>query len=219
VRVGVPLRTRLGRDDVSLTISSRLRDVALPLLVRSWSFSDGDLDLELRDGKLDVAGQGRVQGVPVTVDWTEGKGGDRRLELTSRPDSAEREALGLDLQPWIDGPVAVRARLLEKQGAGTLDITANLADASVSMRVLAVAKRPGTPGTASGRVVLAGGVPTDVDHLTFSAGGASVSGRAALAAGGARLPPRRLGPPLPAGPARPAPRPGPLAGPRPARAG
>jgi hypothetical protein len=35
--------------------------------------------------------------------------------------------------------------------------------------------------------VLAGGVPTAIDHLSFSAGGASVSGRAALAAGGTVL--------------------------------
>jgi uncharacterized protein YhdP len=187
VRLDLPLRTRLRSDDVRVAVTAKMRDVAAPHVLRGWSFSEGDLDVDVHGQALAIVGQGRVEGAPISVVWKDETGRDRRIDVTSRLDAAARAALGFELRPWVDGPVDVRARLRETKGAGTLEVTADLSEASISLPVLAVAKPPGAVGTADARVVLARGIATEVEHFGFSAAGASVTGRAALAADGTAL--------------------------------
>ncbi|HLY37096.1 MAG TPA: AsmA-like C-terminal region-containing protein, partial [Candidatus Binatia bacterium] len=58
---------------------------------------------------------------------------------------------------------------------------------TVTAPVLAVAKPPGAPGSAEVRIALVRGVATRIERFAVSAGGASVTGRAGLGAGGSRL--------------------------------
>jgi hypothetical protein len=68
-----------------------------------------------------------------------------------------------------------------------MDVAADLSPAEISMRALAVTKPPGAAGSADARVTLAGGVATAVEPFAFTAAGTSVTGRAALAPGDAKL--------------------------------
>ena len=190
VRLAVPLRSGARAENIPVTVSAAIRDAAVPRVLRGWSFSDGELEVGLRDRSLHVAGHGRLEGAPIDLVWREalGRGGSPRcVDVTGRLGSAERAALGLDVRPWLDGSIGVRARLVEEDGDGSLDVAADLSDASVVVPLLAVAKPPGAPGRAEARVVLAGGKATVIERFACSAGGASVRGRAALAEDGNAL--------------------------------
>ena len=190
IRLACPLRAGPLADDVSVSLSAMILDAAARHVFHGWSFSDGELEVGLRDRSLHIAGHGLVEGAPIDVVWREalGRGGSpRRVEVTGRIGSAERAALGLDVRPWLDGPIGVRAQLIEEDGDGTLDVTADLSDASVAVPLLAVAKPPGAAGTAEVRIVLTGGAATTIPRFAYSAGGASVSGSATLSVNGNAL--------------------------------
>jgi hypothetical protein len=190
VRLEVPFRAGLHADDLNLAISARLSDVAVARAFRGWSFAGGDLDLDLRQRALHVAGRGRLEAAPIDVVWDEDLNGAtrrRRVEVTGRLDAPARASLGLESRPWLDGPIGTRVRLADEAGNGTLDVDVDLADASLDISVLAVAKAPGSPGLASARITIAGGRAARVDPFSFSAGGSSLAARATLGPDGRSL--------------------------------
>jgi hypothetical protein len=187
VRLDVPLRTPFRARDIAVAVAAKMRGVAIPRAVRGWSFSDGELDADLHGGALAITGRGRVEGVPISLAWKDDADGSRRIDVTARVDSAQRAALGVDLRYWLDGPALIRAAFRESRNAGSLDVDADLSEATVSLAVLAVAKSPGVPARAEARVALARGIATHVERFAFATGGTSVTGRAALASAGTAL--------------------------------
>ena len=185
--VGFPLSARAPSSAVELTVTAALHDLGVARVFRGWSLADADLALDLRGGILHVAGHGRVEGAPVNLVWHEdvrrGRA-RRRVEVAARLDSATRAALGLDLRPWLEGEVPTRVDLADEGGVGTVDVTADLAGASVDVPVLAVRKAPGDPGSVAARIRLADGRPRAVERFRVEAAGASATARAELAPDG-----------------------------------
>jgi len=180
VGIDFPLRRQLAARDVAIVISAKMREVALRNVIRGWSVADGDLGLDLRGGSLDVAGRAKLEGAPITISWHEqlAPRSSRRLDVAGRLDAAARAALGADLAPHVQGPVDVRAHLTQEERRGRLDVTADLAAATLDLPLLAVQKPAGSPATADAQMALAGDVVTAVERFGFRAGATSVTGRA-----------------------------------------
>ena len=180
VGLDFPLRRQLAARDVDVVVSAKMREVALRKVLRGWSVADGDLALDLRGGSLDLAGRATLEGAPITVSWHEQltPRPSRRLDVSGRLDSAARAALGADLEPYLQGPVDVRARLAQQGQQGRLDVTADLGSATLDLPLLAVKKSAGSPATADAQIALAGDVVTAVERFDFRAGGTSATARA-----------------------------------------
>lgn len=111
-------------------------------------------------------------------DFTARKGSAREVMVKGRIDSEGRRRLGLDLTPWLDGPVDVEARLATSGGNGGVDVEARLDGAKIETGLARLAKAAGAPGHATGRLTLAGSAVTAVERLTVEAGPATVTGTA-----------------------------------------
>jgi len=186
VTVGFPLSRGARSSDVNVTVTAAAHDAGVARVFRDWSLANGELSLDLREGTLGVSGRGTVEGAPVDVVWRE-DARRRRVEVTARLDSATRAALGLDLRPWLEGDTPARVELTDEAGAGAVNLTADLAAASIDVPVLGVRKPPGDAGKVDARVRLADGRPRAVERFRVTTGGASATARAELAPDGRRI--------------------------------
>jgi hypothetical protein len=106
------------------------------------------------------------------------------VTVRSRLDSEGRRRLGLDLMPWLDGPVDVEARLATEEGNGGVDVRVRLDDAKIEPGLERLAKPTGAPGRAEARLTLAGNELTGVEGLTVETGAATVTGTASRSSAG-----------------------------------
>ena len=170
----------------NVRLSADLRDVAARALFRGQSLAGGRFALALRDGAVDLTGEGTVAGAPITVAWNERLerrgGSSRRVRITSRLDPAACAALGVELRPWIDGPIDVTADARVDGGKETVDLGVDLKSATIALG--AVTKPAGGAADATAHVELAGGVVTAVRAFSFTGAGAQVTARGSRTADG-----------------------------------
>src|SRR5262249_43250030 len=105
--------------------------------------------------------------------------GQRVIDVKGRLDDTARKALGVDLAPWLDGPVRVQARLEPKGPEATaMNLGGDLSPASLDLPILNMVKGPGDPGSAQADLLLANGQVRAADDFRLDANGSSITGRA-----------------------------------------
>lgn len=181
--VGVPHGAPRTGARPTVTGSAQLTGVGLPRVPGGPSMSDGEIALELEDGRLRATGTARLAGAPISVAWEESTtasaGPTRHVTVTGRLDSMNRAALGWDLSPWIEGPVDLEAKLVTSaNGSGSLDLHVGLDDATVAPPFPHLRKPAGVAGNANGRVTLVKNVITRIERFTLAAGPSTVTGSA-----------------------------------------
>jgi len=179
-----------ARSEPSLAVSgtARLAGLATHAIAGGLALSEGDIRLEFEPGHVRANGTAHLEGTPVALTWDEDttarRGRARDVTVRSRLDSEGRRRLGLDLMPWLDGPVDVEARLATAGGNGGVDVQVRLDDAKIEPGFERLAKPAGVPGRADARLTLAGNVLTGVERLTVEAGPATVTGTASRGSAG-----------------------------------
>jgi hypothetical protein len=153
LRFAFPLSSKLRMDQVAVSAAANLRGVALPRVVRGWNVSEAKGTLSLDGRGMNVKGDGRLQGVPVSFDWRENfddaPAVRRRFDVVGRVDDGGRRALDLPLQEKATGPV--QAHVIAEQrpnGTSDIDVRLDLKDAAVRFQEIAWKKPAGTPATA-----------------------------------------------------------------------
>ena len=153
LRFAFPLISNLRIEQVAVSAAANLRGVALPKVVRDWDVSEAKGTLSLDGRGMNVKGDGRLQGVPVTFEWRENfddaPAVRRRFDVVGSVDDAGRRALDLPLQDKASGPI--RAHVIAEQrpnGGSDIDVRLDLKDAAVRFQEIAWKKRPGTPATS-----------------------------------------------------------------------
>jgi Protein of unknown function/AsmA-like C-terminal region len=180
-----------GAAGLGLRASARATGVGIVNAVADWSVADADLRIDVNASAVSIQGKAAVEGAPVEVSWTESL--DRRAKLqrsvgvTGSLDAAARTRLGLDLEPWLEGPVGLRFDLQQMAGApaGGL-LVADLGPAVIDVPQIAWKKPAGTPGQASGKLRFDGkglGLAA-IDGIKIDAGGLTAQGSAQRAASG-----------------------------------
>ncbi len=150
--IGFPLLRDLTFDLISVSATADVKQGAVAQFLLDRDASDMDLDLTVDTESLSMKGPLQLAGVPAVIDWQEDFTGQQdlrtRLELDF-PDlgTAGRRDLGLDLAPYVEGPVSVAAVVtIARDQSGTLNLAANLADASLSLPFLRWDKPTGQDG-------------------------------------------------------------------------
>jgi hypothetical protein len=188
LQLAFPLSGAPMPPDLGAVVDARLRGVALPRAVGDWPLRDGDLQLAVAKEVLTVSGTGALTGVPCRVEWKEllGRttGVTRTVEVASDVDAEGRAALGFDLRPWLNGPTEVKAHVEQAHdGKGTAQVRVDLQRAVLRAPELRIEKPAGTPGEASGTLVLDGASIAAVREFSFSAADATATGTATLGDG------------------------------------
>lgn len=185
VQLAFPLAGAPPPHDLGAVVEARLRDVALPHVVKDWPLRDGDLHLTVAQERLTISGTAALADVECRFDWKErlgqASGVTRTIDVRSDVDAAGREALGFDLRPWVTGSIAVTAHIeQDAKGRGTAQLDLDLGAATLEAPELRLDKPPGTPGSATATLTLAGGSVTAVRAFELSAADATASGKATL---------------------------------------
>jgi hypothetical protein len=179
VRADVPL------DGAGPTVRADgdLRSVSMRRGFRGRTVTAPRLRFDLDGRDLVLRGQVHVGRAAAELRWRQTVGGaargQRAIDLKGRLDAEGRRALGLDLAPWLDGPVGFQARLAPQiQGASDFDLRLDLAHASLDLPLLDMVKEPGGAASSQARLALSGGQVRSVDDFRLEASRSSLSGRA-----------------------------------------
>lgn len=134
VRFKFPLSKDLRLADVQFSADSRLTDFGLPEIFGRFAVSAGDLELKVDRAGLDAAGMLALNGVPVSLTWRrdfeqEEGVSVNRYGLAATLDTAQRAALGLAAESYVNGPIDIAMQLSEGPGGrisatGTAELVA-----------------------------------------------------------------------------------------------
>ncbi len=156
IGLDIPLIRVVQLSDVGLSIEGRVDDFAAKDFQGAQSVTDGHIDIQVVDGRVQVNGQGLFDGVPTRIavdEALDGSEAGREQSVTMQLDDTARERLGIALGDILTGPVTASISELEAAGTSTAQrIEADLTDARISFPQLAIDKPQGAPASASFRL-------------------------------------------------------------------
>ncbi|HEY9567181.1 MAG TPA: DUF3971 domain-containing protein, partial [Thalassobaculum sp.] len=150
-----PLKKDLDFDDVSLQVAAQVEDGALRNVFLGQDMTAAQLDVAVDDGSLQLSGPLVLGGVPLTVHWQESFAEAPKVRSVMeaeipRIDDAGRERFGLDIGETVDGPLKASLSMVRREdGPTTLQVAADLQQATVSIPEIHWRKEPGTDGSLS----------------------------------------------------------------------
>jgi hypothetical protein len=178
---------RTTMDDVELSVRAKVSNAAIRRVAFQQDLDQGDLQLRLDRGQMQVDGSARLGGVPATISWLQyfkARDGVRsRYTARATLDDDARRRFGFDLPANIvTGPIAADATLTSfADKRGNAVVALDLGKAVLSMPELNWSKPAGMPATGKLALDLAG------DHLSgirdASIKGAGIDVRLAAAFG------------------------------------
>lgn len=108
----VPTLRDLKAEEVGIKVTGTTKGLAVAL-TDSLRIDDGDLSVDITGEGLVASGNSRVNSVPMKLTWSENFNPQGRpsttIESEAVLDDAMRSRLGLDFQPYVQGPVKVSA--------------------------------------------------------------------------------------------------------------
>ena len=195
VALFLPLsRAMTGRDVKVEKAEAIVRRARIAGLVKNTVMTGAEVRIGLKGTRLWAQGRGRLLDVPVRFSWQrdlKAAKGRNRVRLQARLDDAMRRRLGIDLAPWLHGPIPLDATIsYSERGMESAEVTARL-DA-VAFRFPAIGwQRPPRKGTkASFRVRLSLDATDNIRAIAIrdlkitGPGGLHVQGKANLGRGG-----------------------------------
>ncbi len=175
-------------EGVQMTAVSDLTDVTLNTGLFGQTISEGTFHLELDTKSMTVAGRASLSGIPADLSWIEkfepGSDFDTRMRVVATSTADQRQALGLDLRPYLDGPVPT-TMVYTRYGhdRGTVDLDLDLGKASMALSFFEWSKPPGEPGQARATLELEKEQLAGVRRFEITAGTLMANGRGRFGSG------------------------------------
>ncbi|HEX7006875.1 MAG TPA: DUF3971 domain-containing protein, partial [Alphaproteobacteria bacterium] len=162
-----PLVDDLTFEQVDLTGSATLRNVAWKKALYGLDLTDGDLALAIDKNAMRISGKAKIAGAAADLAWTEHFTDTQKvrtqLQVKGTFDQGVQKALGFDLSTFLTGPVGADVRLTEyDRGRATIDTKLDLTQTDFDLSFIGASKRAGAPGTAELRIDLANGRATGI---------------------------------------------------------
>ena len=158
-----PLLDALTVDQIEARATAELTETAVPDIVLGRPLTDGRFSLEASEAGLKIEGTGRFAGLAAAVGYdTDFRAGPasqivERATLRLVPQEGVPAAVGLDLAPYLTGPVGGEARLaVRRDGQATVMLRADLTRARLLVRELGWSKPAGDAASAEATLRLAG---------------------------------------------------------------
>lgn len=171
----IPLEANVTMDDIGIRATAHLEDVHLGAIVAGRDLDDGTLDLEANTQGLKITGKAALAGIPaaVTADMDFRAGGPsqvlQRITFVGRTTTHQLATIGLDLGPYLDGPLGLAATLTERRdGLGAIALTADLAPTTLAVATLGWRKPPSQAANASATVRMLRDRVTMIDDIAIT---------------------------------------------------
>ena len=151
----IPLLKDVPVERVGIGVQARVAGLSVPIDERR-RLDNATAQLALDSKSLTSQGTGEVSGVPVSFRWQENfeaASGSTRVDVNGRLDEAARERLGLSEPVWLKGTMPVQVTFTgHRFEFSDATVRADMTQAFAEFPMLNLAKRAGTPATASARV-------------------------------------------------------------------
>lgn len=184
-----PLIADLSLDDIEIEAKANLEQASVEKFILGQDAREGKLSLSVTKAGMDVTGPLKLGGVGVELAWQEAFTDEApyRTNLAAEIptlDEVGRNTFGIDLAPYLTGPVSTSIRMLtDHAGASTLSAAVNLQSATMAIAPLRWQKPPGQAGEAFLTLRLAAGSMAELSQFKIDAGSLRASGRGLFAEG------------------------------------
>ncbi|MEC9344771.1 MAG: AsmA-like C-terminal domain-containing protein [Pseudomonadota bacterium] len=151
LELAVPLLAKAAWTDLDVRASANLSAVAVDGVADAYGLRADALTLRVDGSGLEVAGNARINGVPLDLRWIEDFGASgpwpRHIEAAGHVDRAGAARLGLELPDWIAGSAGLSAGIhLGRDGARAITVATDLGDLAITPPGIGWSKPAGTPG-------------------------------------------------------------------------
>lgn len=158
-----PLLDALTVDGIEARATAELAEAGVPDAVLGHSVTDGRFMLEASESGLKLDGTGKLAGLEAALgyetDFRTGPASQivERATLRLAPQEGVAAAFGVDLGPYLTGPVGGEARLaVRRDSQSTVTLRADLSRARLAVRELGWSKPEGAAAGAEATLRLAG---------------------------------------------------------------
>ncbi|MHA1537355.1 MAG: YhdP family protein [Alphaproteobacteria bacterium] len=192
LRIELPMIDALTLDEVDVTASAKISRFAWKKGLFGLDLTGGELVLGVDKNQMSVKGRIRVGKKFARIAWIE-KFADkpkfrRRITIEGLADKAAREAFGLALGQFVDGPLKVRVQLTKFSfGAEKIDAHFDLKQAAMHIPFIGWRKPAGVAGTARLTASMHRGRVRSIPKISLEAAGLKISGSASLSKDGKKL--------------------------------
>lgn len=187
ISFSIPAEKDVDFDQIAMSVTGEIVDVGLAGALFDRDVVSPRLAVELDNRGMDVSGEVVLDGMPASLRWRENfEAGDfrSRFVLEGRSTAEQRAALGLDLRPQLDGPVAGEiVYTVHDDTRSTVAADLDLGEAVLDIPELVWRKGAGTAGRAQLVVDLSNGQISRISSLSITAGDLIANGRAGFSAG------------------------------------
>jgi len=187
VALKMPLVKGVPKDKIALSARAKIADGSLTGAIPRIDVSNGDLELTLFDGELELAGTAKLNGVPVDLAWHKGKGPGARQSVVIEAtfDDEGRRKLGADLGRLVKGPVTVKARIADLADKdGPMEIAADLSKAELNLPAVGWGRPPTSNTKATFAYYRGGEKGRRVENLVVAGPDLAIAGEISLTADG-----------------------------------
>ena len=186
------LTPNLTLDRVSRTATMTIKDMEVPKGPMGLNIASSEIKLvyDAHDVRLD--GELRLNGAAMAVDLrrsVDGKGdGATRIHMSGTLSDADRKALGLGTEKFVNGPVDFAVDLVRPDAVTTVaNASLRLDRAKVSLAQLYWEKDRNVPGSLDLSLLMRRGQAVEVSEFQMTGGGMNAKGKAQLVGGAPSL--------------------------------
>ncbi len=183
LQLGLVLGKAVNMVGEQTTMTGRLTGLTVDNVFGAEKLEQGNLALQFERGNLSLKGDGRLLGLPATVEVRQGpRGGEAQVALIL--DDATRARRGINLGPQFSGPLPVRVTVpITRTGKGRPRLEVDLTRLAIDEIVPGWSKPAGRPGRLSFALGEKAGA-TLLEDIAMEASGMTARGRAEIAADG-----------------------------------
>ncbi len=154
LRLSLVFRKDIKREEIDYLAEADVNNFAADKIVRGQRVENVNAKISVTPDLVHVRGDGRIAGAQSVFDYKKSKTkSDAEFRVSSTLDDASRARLGVDLLPWLSGPVTVKASGRINEQETRIDVENDLTNAKVNDLVPGWQKAPGTASKATFRLI------------------------------------------------------------------
>lgn len=178
VRIELPLKRELLRSEVQYAAEAEVTSFTAENIVKGQKIENANGKITVSATQFTAKGEGRLAGAPATFEYMKLRGKpDAEFRVTATLDEAARNRFGIELSPWLAGPITVRASGSANDKESRINIDADLTAATISELVPGWNKAPGRTSRAQFRLIERNG-SFRIEDLNVTGSGVNLRGTA-----------------------------------------
>lgn len=171
-----PTTKYLPKEEVIVKIDGTITDLMLPNIVRGLPLTGGPYAFKFLDGKISLAGKGKLAGRNIDVSWeefisAEGRNYESQIKAKLIADEGLRRAFNIGLEDYVSGPIPIDVIYTDRGVPATIDVTGDLKSAILHVDPFGYKKPTGAEGSLSLKVFMKNDNLQEIDQLNVKADG------------------------------------------------